>query len=296
MRFALDEMPLFMRMVTMTCKFCQDYTKYNSLLAMAATKVCNCCDNPGFTNQGPGIHCVMLNRRVQYFFTRVSSSNPQSCGLSYFVFDSSASCACLSTSGNVDKKVLNDIANGLKSENPYCNNLHHLGISVQQGSLTADANVVPRMVNQPPCMSMSVCVGMNCRQTGVMSLQVTTTNGSISDVKISSEKVEGLCYPLLFPHGEPGFTNEMKDHMSPVDYVTARMLMPEKIGRKYMTAPARYYSETQIIDRRTGELFASGEDGDQVDQHNMQITTCQFMRLNWFILMFRLAQYWLLEQ
>ena len=29
MRFALDEMPLFMRMVTMTCKFCQDCTKYN---------------------------------------------------------------------------------------------------------------------------------------------------------------------------------------------------------------------------------------------------------------------------
>ncbi len=53
------------------------------------------------------------------------------------------------------------------------------------------------MVDQPPCMSMSVCAVMNCRQTGVMSLQVTTTNGSI------------------FPHGEPGFTNEMEDHISP---------------------------------------------------------------------------------
>ncbi len=96
------------------------------------------------------------------------------------------------------------------------------------------------MVNQPPCMSMSLCAVMNCRQTGVMSLQVTTTNGSISDVKMNSEKVEGLCYPLLFPHGEPGFTNEMKDHISPADYVMGRMLMPKKIGHKYMTAPARY--------------------------------------------------------
>jgi hypothetical protein len=42
--------------------------------------------------------------------------------------------------------------------------------------------VVPRMVNQPPHMFMGVCVVMNCRQTGVMSLQVTTTHGSISDV------------------------------------------------------------------------------------------------------------------
>jgi hypothetical protein len=50
MRFALDEMPFLMQMVTTTRKFCQDSTKYNNLLDMAATKVCNYCDNPGFTN------------------------------------------------------------------------------------------------------------------------------------------------------------------------------------------------------------------------------------------------------
>jgi hypothetical protein len=61
LRFALEEMSLFMRMVTTTCKFCQDCTKYNNLLVMTATKVYNYCDNPGFTNQGPGIHCVMLS-------------------------------------------------------------------------------------------------------------------------------------------------------------------------------------------------------------------------------------------
>jgi hypothetical protein len=97
---------------------------------MAATKVCNYWDNPGFSNQGPGIHFVKLSGRVHHIFTRVSNSNLQSCGLSYFVFDNSASGACLSESGNVDKKISNDIANGLKSENPYCSNLHHLGISV----------------------------------------------------------------------------------------------------------------------------------------------------------------------
>ncbi len=50
-----------------------------------------------------------------------------------------------------------------------------------------------------------------------------------------------------------------------------------------------------IQDRFTGEPFASDEDVDQIDQHGMQITTCQFLRVNWFILMFRLAQYWLLD-
>ncbi len=121
------------------------------------------------------------------------------------------------------------------------------------------------MVDQPPCMAMSVCAVMNCRWAGVMSLQVTTTNGSISDVKMNSEHLKGLCYPLLFPHGKPGFTNELKDRICPTDYVMARMLMPEKIGRKYITAPARYYSETQIIDSCIAEPFASDEDVDQVD-------------------------------
>ncbi len=141
-------------------------------------------------------------------------------------------------------KLLNDIGNGLKNENLYCKDLQQLGICVWQGGLTADANVVPRMVDQPPCMARSVCAVMNCRLTGVMSLQVTTTNGNISDVKMNLEHLEGLCYPLLFPHGEPGFTNEMKDRISPADYVMVRMLMPEKIWRKYMTAHTRYYSET----------------------------------------------------
>jgi hypothetical protein len=128
-----------------------------------------------------------------------------------------------------------------------------------------------------------------------MSLQVTTTNSSISDVKMNSEKVAGLCYPLLFPPGEPIFTNDMKDHISWADYVMARMLMPKKIGRKYMAAPARYYSETQIINCLTGEPFASDDNVDQVEQHGMQITTCQFLRVNHLILMFRLAQYWRLD-
>jgi hypothetical protein len=41
MRFGMDEMPLFMRLAATRRKFCQDYTKYNNLFAMAATKVCN---------------------------------------------------------------------------------------------------------------------------------------------------------------------------------------------------------------------------------------------------------------
>ena len=74
MRFALHEMPLFMRLVATMRKFCQDFT--NTLFVMASTKVCNDHDESEFTNQGSGHHCVTMSGQVHHFFTRVSSSNP----------------------------------------------------------------------------------------------------------------------------------------------------------------------------------------------------------------------------
>ncbi len=43
-----------------------------------------------------------------------------------------------------------------------------------------------------------VCSVVNNRQTGAMTLQVRTHTNSVSDVNMDSEKVEGLCFPLLF--------------------------------------------------------------------------------------------------
>jgi hypothetical protein len=73
-----------------------------------------------------------------------------------------------------------------------------------------------------------VCSVVNSRQTGAMTLQVKMHTNSVSDINMDSEKVEGLCFPLLFPHGEPGYTNLIKSHLSPDEYVMAMMLRPEK--------------------------------------------------------------------
>jgi hypothetical protein len=84
-----------------------------------------------------------------------------------------------------------------------------------------------------------VCSVVNNRQTGAMTLQVRTHTNSASDINMDSEKVEGLCFPLVFPHhGEPGYTNASKSGMSPDEYAMSRLIMPEKIGRTFMTAHA----------------------------------------------------------
>ncbi len=85
-----------------------------------------------------------------------------------------------------------------------------------------------------------VCSVVSNRQTGVMTLQVKTHTNSVSDINMDSEKVEGLCFPLLSPHGEPGYTNLSRSRLSPDEYVMAQMLRPEKIHGEYMTAQASY--------------------------------------------------------
>jgi hypothetical protein len=87
---------------------------------------------------------------------------------------------------------------------------------------------------------VDVCSVVNNRQTGVMILQEKIHTNSMSDINMDSEKVEGLCFLLLFPHGEPGYTNSRKSHLSPDEYVMAKMLRPEKICGEYMTAQASY--------------------------------------------------------
>ncbi len=87
-------------------------------------------------------------------------------------------------------------------------------------------NVVPRMVHQ--VQHFDVCSVVNNRQTGAMTLQVKMHTNSVSDINMDSKKVEGLCFPLLFTIGEPGYTNSSKSRLSPDEYVMAKMLRPEK--------------------------------------------------------------------
>jgi hypothetical protein len=291
LRFALNQLPAFVKSVSYSQELDQQSTKYNNLLAMAATKVCNYTGRGGFTNRGPGNHCVTLSGRVHHFFLKVSSSNPQSCGLSYFIFDNSAARLCSSEAGNVNKNILNIIANGLKRENPYCKDLQNLGMRVREGILIPDANVFPRMADQPAWKSMTILSVMNCRWTGTTTLQVTTTDGSISNVSIDSEMVEGLCFPVLFTHGEPGYTNDLKSNLSPTDYIMSRMLMPEKIGAEYMIALVKYEGD-DIIDSRTGERSVrNSEDTENMEEIHGQ----RYLRTNLFMVMSRLALYWLLD-
>ena len=126
-----------------------------------------------------------------------------------------------------------------------------------------------------------------------MTLQVRTHTNSVSDINMDSENLEGLCFPLLFPHGEPGYTNASKSGMSPDEYAMSRLIMPETIGRAFMTAQAKY-APVECVDSRTGQAFAPTEDQSEIEEHQVQGGSIfPLLRVNHFMMMSRLAQYWL---
>jgi hypothetical protein len=63
----MEQFPVFMRLAIHLPNFHEECTTLNNILSMAATRVCNYCDTPEFTNCGPGNACVMLNGQVHYF-------------------------------------------------------------------------------------------------------------------------------------------------------------------------------------------------------------------------------------
>jgi hypothetical protein len=155
---------------------------------------------------------------------RIASSTLHNCGIPYFIFDDIASLAGSADTQNIDPVILSNICKGLRNENSYCIDLCILGVVARQHA--ESINVVPRMVHQ--VQHFDVCSIVNNRQTSAMKLQVKMHTNSVSDINMDSEKVEGLCFPLMFPHGEPDYTNSSKSCLSPDEYVMAKMLRPEK--------------------------------------------------------------------
>jgi hypothetical protein len=226
MDLELDQLPDFLRhILSSNCRFLQKSSIYNNLVAMAATTVCNYSNTSGFTQRGHGPQSVFMNGRVHHYM-KTASTTSQNCGFSYFIFNDIASFAGSAERQNVDPTILSYICHGLKSENSYCRQLLFLGIETRE---RAQGNIViPWMVDQ--VQHFDVCSVVNNRQTGEMMLEIKTSNGNVSNVNMDSKKVEGLFFPLLFPHAKPGYTNACKSHLSPDNYVMSRLLLPDLGG------------------------------------------------------------------
>jgi hypothetical protein len=86
-------------------------------------------------------------------------------------------------------------------------------------------NIIPRVVNQWPLFN--VCSVCNNQQTGEMLIQIKAHNDNVSSVKMNSEKVEPLFFPILFQLGEDSWTNDLNS-------LTAKLVLAgEKLVATY---------------------------------------------------------------
>ncbi len=128
-----------------------------------------------------------------------------------------------------------------------------------------------------------------------MLIQIKAHNDDVSSVEMTSEKVEPLFFPILLPLGEDGWTNDLKDCINAEEYVMWRLLMPEKYGSEYMTALAAE-PPFEILDRQTGHHFFPNENVSEIEEKQIEgSAVCQILRTDRFMLMSRVAQYWLMD-
>ncbi len=96
---------------------------------------------------------------------------------------------------------------------------------------------------------------------------MTAHNNDVSSVCMTSKKVEPLFFPILFPHGERGWTNDLlKDRITAEEYLMWRLLMPEKYGSEYMTAMA-VGPPFEILDSQTGYPFLPNQNSSKIEEH-----------------------------
>jgi hypothetical protein len=88
-----------------------------------------------------------LQGKLHYFFN-LANSTDNSGGIGYFVFDYESALAASSSSCNLDSRIMDIIARGLREINPYSRQLRFLGLEAHQ---RADGvNIIPRVLNQRP--------------------------------------------------------------------------------------------------------------------------------------------------
>ncbi len=216
----LDKLSHFLRQaIIWSPEFLKKSSKYKKIVTMAATVVCTTIIRLMDSHRMVKVHNPFSWTVMSIIVWELHQVPRKHCCISYFIFDDIASLAGSADTQNVDPVILSNICKGLVNENPYCIDLRFLEVEACQRA--EGINVVPRMVHQGHYFDVWSVV--NNRQTSAMTLQVKLHTHSVSDINMDSEKVEGLCFPLLFPHGEPGYTNLSKSCLSPDEYVMAKM-------------------------------------------------------------------------
>lgn len=262
---------------------------YSNFLSIGATGVDNGRDT-GFEIIH-GDHSVTMNGRCYTFMPGLNSMG----GLRYFTYDNypeMAEEARRVTNRSNDQNIredrlpilpyiLRDLFEEQREINIYASELVQIGDQIRRNDeeqMSVDEylfyhghhshlqidNVSPQLFD------VSAVIQDDIQGTQSMSYHFRL-NGSDQTIRSDSEQLEALCYPLLNPFGENGWSTALYrngDRIHLGEYVRARILMPDLINNDI--------SDPQYIE-------VQNHDGSR----RLRVSRCQLMT--------RLTQYFLVE-
>ena len=214
-------------------KFSSISSTYNNILAMGATGVDN-GKGGGFEHDMHGNHAVKLNGRTYHFFpTTTSSTTEPSGGLSYFMFDAQAAMMAHANSapgnngiGNerIDNERLMQIYTELQQKNYLCQELQQIG---EHAHAAENTRTLLADINQS-ITYFEVALIKDDSATGNRCLRVKLRGATeTSNIQLTSGFLEPVSYPIFFPHGEMGWSAELRKTIEFMPYLCSRILMPE---------------------------------------------------------------------
>jgi hypothetical protein len=108
--------------------------------------------------------------------------------------------------------------------NPYCKELQRIGCVIRTVNTGAEAKEMQAQINAE---TNRFEVGVLISHDNPGCLEYTyKLNGETIKIPTNSSQLEPLVYPMLFPHGEKGWSKDSNIKYLP--YLACRMLMPEK--------------------------------------------------------------------
>ena len=268
--------------------------KYNKILSIGSTGVEN--HRGGGYEQIGGDHAVKMNGRTYHY---LSNSSRKMSGINYFTFDGleeaqqhaemlndRVSGEKQAETKRLENGILTMIFNELKEGNEFVQELQWIGRGLERTlaqngvndgtavrELTASLNVHTSLM-EVGCILSDESEGNIIFNFNVKGMKRT--------INSASDVVEPLCYVLLFPYGERGWSRDISKKVEFTEYMCSRFKMPEK------TFPSDF---DPILDLN-GEIVENPH--GLLRQWNKAGT--KLLATNRFQLMARVSQYYQVEQ
>jgi len=144
--------------------------------------------------------------------------------------------------------------------------------------------VTAKLNNETSIMDVGCLLSDNSE--GNIVYKFTTKGNGSQTIRGDSNLVEPLCYTLLFPYGERGWSKHLDNKISFFNYMRGRFKMPEKTIASDSDPPHNNTSSAGSIPVQQGLLR----------QWTKSTTNPKLLATNRFQLMTRLSQYYQVEQ